>query len=142
MRSQLLKELMRKRRSKGSETRNMSGATANMSAGTVDKKVTGLMYAGRNSLTSDLEVRIGTGQLPRRNRNQVPGPRPLLLMERMVERFIADSGIILAITSGVVTERNRVQWSPVDGDEPDYDGVTEMQLILIGRTKFFVKFKC
>ena len=66
--------------------------------------------------------------------------RILGLSSNMVESFIADTGTSLAIISRVVTEKNRVQWSLVDGDEPDYEGVTEMQLTAISQTEFFVKF--
>ena len=30
---------------------------------------------------------------------------------------------------------------PIDDDEPDYEGVTGMQLMVIGQIEFFVKFK-
>ena len=41
----------------------------------------------------------------------------------------------------VVAERNRVKCSPVDADEPDYEGVTGMQLTVIRQIEFFVQFK-
>ena len=58
-----------------------------------------------------------------------------------VERFIADTRTRVTIIPRVVAERIRVKCSPVDADEPDYEGVTEMHLTVIFQVEFFVQFK-
>ena len=47
-----------------------------------------------------------------------------------------DTGTIIAIIPKMVAERNRVKWTPVDADKPDYEGVTWMKLTLIVQAEF------
>ena len=47
-----------------------------------------------------------------------------------------DTGTTNAIIPKMVAERNKVKWTPVDADKPDYEVVTGMKLTLIGQAEF------
>ena len=57
------------------------------------------------------------------------------------EKFIADTRTSVAIIPRSDAEKIRLQWVPIDSDEPDYKGVAGMQLAVIGQTEMFIKFK-
>ena len=56
-------------------------------------------------------------------------------------RFIADTGTPVAILPKNLALKNRVNWEPVDLDEPSYEGVSGSGLTVLGQTSFYVNFQ-
>ena len=56
-------------------------------------------------------------------------------------RFIADTGTPVAIIPKNLALQNRVNWEPVDPDEPSYEGVSGSGLTVLGQASFFVNFQ-
>ena len=55
------------------------------------------------------------------------------------KKFIADTGTSEGITPR--SEKNKLQWMLVDEGEPDYEGVTGMQLTVIRQTEMLFNLK-
>lgn len=56
-------------------------------------------------------------------------------------KFIADTGSPVAIIPRNLALQNRVNWQPVDPDEPSYEGVSGEGLTVLGQCSFFVNFQ-
>ena len=56
-------------------------------------------------------------------------------------KFIADTGTPVAIIPRNLAVQNRVNWHPLDPDEPSYEGVSGMGLTALGQCSFFVNFQ-
>ena len=53
---------------------------------------------------------------------------------------MADLGTSVSIIPVNIAKKNGIKWRPNDQDEPNYSGITGIQLTILGQTNVIIKF--